>query len=419
MEVRSGYKQTEAGVIPEDWLTVAAEDIVDPDAPIRYGVVQVGRYVDSGVPIVAIKHVKEIRSAPLHRAPRDLEGPYARSRVKSGDVLISIKGTIGRVGIVPDGFTGNISRELARLRPRQELCGEYVAHQLEGEVTQARISRAVVGTTRLEFSIATLRQFALPFPPSSVEQCAIAAALSDVDALLGGLDRLIAKKRDLKRAAMNQLLTRQTRLPGFGGDWITVSLNGIVTKTAGFWGLGKPDPVHQKQVEVIRAGDVSPHGTLTTTVTRYFSDSEFTKAQCKLGDVVITGSGSVGKVWWCDGVGDVAASNFVRVLRPSSDRVDGRFLYFVLLSDATQRLMLEHTATGVMANLGSSFFATDWLRLPPVSEQRAIVAVLADMDADLAALEARREKTRALKRAMMQELLTGRTRLIPAGGADA
>ena len=216
--MKPGFKQTEVGVIPVEWEAPAVADLVEPSAPICYGVVQVGQHIESGVPIVAIKFVKEVAHAPLHRTAVSLEQPYTRSRPKSGDVLISIKGTIGRVGIVPAGFQGNISRELARLRIREGSCPEYIAHQLESGATQERIKRAVVGTTRLELSIATLRKFPLPVPPTLPEQRAIATALSDVDGLLGGLDRLIAKKRDLKQAAMQQLLTGQTRLPGFHGE---------------------------------------------------------------------------------------------------------------------------------------------------------------------------------------------------------
>lgn len=165
VEVPKGCKQTEVGVIPEDWITQPTAAIVTPNAPICYGVVQVGAYTDSGIPIIAIKFVKNISHAPLHRTALSLESPYIRSRVKGGDILISIKGTIGRVGIVPEGFKGNISRELARLRIKENLSSEYVAHQLEGGLAQDRISRAIVGTTRLEFSIATLRDFKIPLPP--------------------------------------------------------------------------------------------------------------------------------------------------------------------------------------------------------------------------------------------------------------
>jgi type I restriction enzyme, S subunit len=393
MEVRSGYKQTEVGVIPKDWRTVAATDIVDPSAPICYGVVQVGRHVDSGVPVVAIKFVKEIGSAPLHRTARDLERPYARSRVKTGDVLISIKGTIGRVGLVPHGFEGNISRELARLRPRYEYCGEYIAYQLEGDSTQARISRAVVGTTRLEFSIATLRQFELPVPPCASEQRAIAAALSDVDALLGGLDRLIFKKRDLKQAAMQQLLTGQTRLPGFHGEWTMKRLGDLADVSKG----------EQLRTEGTDADGDIPH------YNGGISPSSYThKANALANTIAISeGGNSCGYVqfitqpFWCGG----------HCYSVVPKGIHKELLYHVL-KGRQQSIMGLRVGSGLPNVQKTALLAFTFESPTQLEEQAAIATVLSDMDAELSALQARRDKTRALKQAMMQELLTGRTRLV-------
>jgi type I restriction enzyme S subunit len=97
MELKPGHKQTEAGLIPDDWVVVKMADVVDARYPICYGVVLVGADTSNGIPVVAIKYMKEIATAPLHRVARSLERPYARSRVQEGDVLISVKGTIGRV----------------------------------------------------------------------------------------------------------------------------------------------------------------------------------------------------------------------------------------------------------------------------------------------------------------------------------
>lgn len=393
MEVKPGFQQTAVGVIPIDWQAVAAEEFVDPSAPICYGVVQVGRNIEGGVPIVAIKFVKEISWAPLHRTSKDLERAYARSRVQSGDVLISIKGTIGRVGLVPSGFAGNISRELARLRPRRNYCGEYIAHQLESVSTQARISRAVVGTTRLEFSIATLRQFKLPIPATLEEQRAIAAALSDVDELLAGLDRLIAKKRDLKQAGMQQLLTGQTRLPGSCDGWETAPLGDLAL-------ISKGEYLRSEELDDAGAfahlnGGVTPSGYTTK-----FNTGANTIA-------ISEGGNSCGFVqflaepYWCGG--------HCYSVVPKS--IDNRFLYQAL-KGRQQAIMALRVGSG-LPNVQKTALLGFKLQFPTSSaEQTAIATVLSDMDAELTALEARRDKTRALKQAMMQELLTGRTRLV-------
>lgn len=412
MEVKPGYKQTEVGVIPEEWEFLATADLVEPAAPICYGVVQVGADKRDGVPVVAIKYVKEIETAPLHRVSPLLESPYARSRVKGGDVLISIKGTIGRVGVVPHSFSGNISRELARLRLKSEYSAEYVAQQFEAEPTQRRISQAVVGTTRLEFSIAALRRFELPFPRTLAEQRAIAEALSDVDGLLSGLDRLIAKKRDLKQAAMQQLLTGQTRLPGFHGktsakprfkdtevgeipeEWNLEYVENIAHITTGSRNT-------QDNVE----GGQYPFFVRSQKVERINSYSFDGEAVLTAGDGVGTG-----KVFhYVNGKFDVHQ----RVYRISdfSERANGYFFYLYFSTHFYNRIM-QMTAKSSVDSVRREMIARMLIPLPPTkAEQTAIAEVLTEMDAELAAWEQRRQKTRALKQSMMQELLTGRIRL--------
>jgi type I restriction enzyme S subunit len=410
--VKPGYKQTEVGVIPTDWQTAAVADLVEPSAPICYGVVQVGQHIESGVPIVAIKFVKEIAHAPLHRTAINLEQPYARSRPKGGDVLISIKGTIGRVGIVPNGFHGNISRELARLRVREDSCPEYIAHQLESGATQERIMRSVVGTTRLEFSIAALRKFPLPIPPTKKEQRAIASALSDVDGLLGGRDRLIAKKRDLKQAAMQQLLTGSTRLPGFHGEWEVKTLGGLA---AFYKGQGLP----KSALNESGAEPCIHYGELFTrypeTIGEIFSrtDSAVGVFRSVANDVLMPTSDvtprGLAKAS-CVRVDGVILGGDILVIRSDTNLIHGPFLSLVIRYEETQVLQLVTGST--VYHLYGSDMKNFTFSIPPLPEQIAIAEVLSDMDAELAALEQQRDKTRALKQAMMQELLTGRTRLV-------
>jgi type I restriction enzyme S subunit len=421
MEVKPGYKTTAVGIIPKDWDVKRLGElgsIVRGGSPRPAGD---SRYFNGDfVPwltVAALTNISDYALEVIETVGFLTEEGSKHSRTLPADTLIIANSgaTLGVAKVL--GITCCANDGIAAIVNQRSGDKPFICYFIN---TKTKTLREVVATGNGQPNLNTglIRTIVIPFPPLP-EQRAIAAALSDVDALLVGLDRLIAKKRDFKQAAMQQLLTGQTRLPGFSEAWETVALIEIITKTAGFWGLEKKDVAHQNHVGVIRAGDISPDGKLTATATRYFSDSECAKAQCKIGDVVITGSGSVGKVWWCDGRADIAASNFVRILRPISKRVDGRYLFQLLLSEATQRLMVEHIATGVMANLSSSFFTTEWLHLPPHSEQRGIAEVLCDMDAELAALEARRDKTRDLKQAMMQELLTGKTRLVKPEAAHA
>ena len=403
-----------------DWTNETIESLVD--APVRYGVVQVGEDTHDGVPIVAIKFVKEIDHAPLHRTSRKLEEPYAGSRVSPGDVLISIKGTIGRVGVVPKGFFGNISRELARIRVKETVCPEYIAYQLESGATQRRIFNSVVGTTRLEFSIATLRKFEIPVPPTLDEQRAIAGALSDVDALLGVLDRMLTKKRDLKQAAMQQLLTGQTRLPGFKGKWEEHEVQDVIER----YFCGPSPTCEERNIQ----GD-EEWGVLKTTASTKTNGWDWTKhktlprvfwnkphLELTEGDLIVTKAGPrhrVGVAACVDFVPPrIIVSGKMIGLRPNRSKVVPAMLAAAISQPKAQRYLDQRT-TGMaeaQVNFENVALMETTIELPLLDEQAAIAEVLSDMDAEIAALERRREKTQDLKQGMMQELLTGKTRLV-------
>lgn len=394
MELNKGLKQTEVGLIPKQWAVKTIAELVEPSSPVCYGVVQVGPHTDSGVPIVAIKFVKEIAHAPLHRTAVRLEKLHARSRLKGGDVLISVKGTIGRVGIVPDGFTGNISRELARLRIKDGFSSKYIAHQLEADLTQDRITRSVVGTTRLEFSIAAVRQFEVPIPESKAEQEAIAGALSDADAWIESLEQLVAKKRQIKQGAMQELLTGQTRLPGFSGEWKQKKLGEVAHIKTG--SRNNEDKVADGHYPFfVRSDQVERINT-------YSHDCEA---------ILVPGEGRIGSIFhYINGRFDVHQR--VYAITQFVPEVSGRFVHRCM-SQTFGVWAMQNTVKATVDSLRLPTFQAFELRLPPtLEEQTAIASVLSDMDVEIEALGTKLTKARQIKQGMMQELLTGRIRLV-------
>ena len=388
MELKPGYKQTEVGVIPEDWIIQLIANLVADTSPVCYGVVQVGKHSDEGIPIVAIKHVKEIEGATHHMASRATEAPYSRSRVQAGDVLISIKGTIGRVGIVPTGFRGNISRELDRLRIREGVCPEFVAFQLEGSSTQDRINQAVVGTTRLEFSIAQLRNFLIALPAVEAEQRAIAEILADIDAKIKLVGRSITKKKRLNQAAMQELLTGKRRLPGFEGEWEVKRLDAIAPLQRGF----------DLPAQLLKSGPypvVYSNGIM----------NHHASSQAK-GPGVVTGrSGTLGKVTFVES--DFWPHNTSLWVTSFKDN-DPKFVFYLYDYIDFGRFASGSGVPTLNRNDAHAFKVS----VPQdIDEQVAIATVLTDLDDELMALELKQSKTLALKQAMMQELLTGRIRL--------
>jgi type I restriction enzyme, S subunit len=404
--VRLGYKQTEVGTIPEQWLVETIDNMVQTSAPVRYGIVQVGPHVDAGVPTIAIKHVKAIATAPLHRTSPIRELPYARSRVRSEDVLISIKGTVGRVGIVPSGFEGNISRDLARLRLTEGYSPAYVAYQFESDRTQERISRAIVGTTRLELSIATLRRFKLAIPPTNAEQLAIAAALCHGDLLLDALDQLIAKKREIKQGAMQELLSGVRRLPGFQEGWADVKLGTVVAiRNEKVQTRGNPAAKFCVELEQVLSGTGSLE-RLEDASGRVSIKYRFQPRDVLFGRL----RPYLRKYWMADREG-VCSTEIWPLFAPRG-QVDPAFLFYIVQTDGF--INVAGAAYGTHMPRADWKMVSDFVvKLPPTpNEQSAIAAVLSDIDGEIFALEVKLAKARAVKQAMMQVLLTGEVRLV-------
>lgn len=205
------YKDSPLGKIPREWEVRSLEAIADPQAPICYGIVQVGEFVRDGVPVLAIRDIIGDYISGVHRTAPEIDATYARSRVRPDDILLSIKGTIGRVGIVPRHYTGNVSRDLARIRPGRGIVPRFLLHLLRSGLGQKTLERAQVGTTRGELSIAPLKLLEFVVPPAP-EQQEIATVLNGHDNTISTHAEEATGLRNLKSGLMSDLLTGRVRV---------------------------------------------------------------------------------------------------------------------------------------------------------------------------------------------------------------
>lgn len=250
--------------------------------------------------------------------------------------------------------------------------------------------------------------------PGVDEQRAIATALSDVDALLDGLDELIDKKRALKQAAMQQLLTGATRLPGFEGEWEVKRLGEIGTFLKGS-GVTREES-RSGPLACVRYGEIyTTHHDYMRTFCSWISEKvAATATRLEQGDLLFAGSGEtkeeIGKcVAFLHSIEAYAGGDIV-ILRQHC--ADALFLGYALNAAEVNGQKASRGQGDAVVHISSNALAQVRLALPAVDEQTAIATVLSDMDAEIEALEQRRAKTADLKYAMMQELLTGRTRLV-------
>jgi len=377
--VKSGYKQTEVGVIPEEWQA----------KPLGEGISLL-----SGHHVLAQNCNTEGRGKPYITGPADFpngviintkftEKPSTLCR--QGDILVTVKGS-GAGTIVLADSEYCISRQLMAIRVSGWDTG-YVYESLRRDASLfgAAATGLIPGLSRGDILDKKLASPLLP------EQRAIATALSDVDGLLGVLDRLIAKKRDLKQAAMQQLLTGQTRLPGFHDEWEVKRLGEICRITTGKKDVNEGNPNGQ-----------FPFFTCSRSHTYSDSYSFDTEA------ILIAGNGEVGNLHYFKGKFEAYQRTYIL----SEFTAHIRYLWQQLNARLADALGLGKIGSSIPYIKKENLVDFEFNSPLDTAEQSAIAEVLTEMDGELAALEQRREKTRALKQAMMQELLTGRIRLV-------
>jgi len=425
MEVRPSYKQTEVGVIPEDWDARTLLDLAERKKELfdDGDWVEAEFLTDRGIRLIQTGNIGEGEFTDKDVKKYISAESFKKLRCKHlqvGDILICrLAEPAGRACVLRDiGEDRMITAvDVTIFRPPAAIADR---HFLVSIFTTARWYQTVAercgGSTRTRISRGELGKISVPMPPLP-EQRAIAAALSDMDALLGGLDRLIAKKRDLKQAAMQQLLTGQTRLPGFSGEWEVKRLKETAEISTG---VNKPLSEMGSGALYVTVQDLYDGTSIRTNrLSRIkVSQSEIDAKGLAVGDIVF-GKSSVKR----EGIGypsqflgreePVVFSGFTYRARARHGIADAVFLFYALRTERTRRWLIDNSQASALTNINQQIADAIPVQVPPtVHEQSAIAVVLSDMDAELAALEARRNKTRALKQAMMQELLTGKTRLI-------
>jgi type I restriction enzyme S subunit len=427
MEVRHGYKQTDVGIIPENWdvcdLVTISSKITDGDhlTPRRerdgYYLLSARNVRDGYIDLTDVDYVGD----------EEYERMSQRCSPQVGDILISCSGHgLGRVSTVPEGLRCVLVRSaaLVKLDPKKAN-SLFIQYWLQGANAQKQISISKSLAAQPNLFINSIERLRCPLPATISEQRAIAMALSDVDMLLGAMDRLIAKKRDLKQAAMQQLLTGHTRLPGFNGQWEVKTLGELFDFSGGY--SASRDQLSTEGHCYLHYGDI--HGASKTFVDTDADYQDIPKLDIPLKQVPSSSLLEDGDVVFVDASEDDEGTSkhvvvvnkdnipFVSglhtiVAKSKTDELSHEYRRFCFQTAAIRRQFLFYSVGTKVSGISKTNIAKLKLSVPSVPEQTAVAAVLMDMEAELAALEQRREKTRSLKQGVMQELLTGRTRLI-------
>jgi type I restriction enzyme, S subunit len=416
MELKVGYKQTEVGVIPDDWnVSTVGEEFS----------IQLGKMLDSeknvGIPkpflgnrAIQWGRIDLTDIGLIKLTPSDLQ----RFRLRNGDLLVCEGGDIGRAAIwqqeIPECY---YQKALHRLRPKRGYNVRLMLNVLERLSSIGLLQNFVTQTSIAHLPKDKFETVPIPHPPTAGERDAIAEALSDVSGLIESIERLIAKKRKIKQGAMRELLTGERRLPGFSKEWESTQLGELFTFKNGlnkgkeFFGQGTP---------IVNYMDVFQHPAIYSSMLTgrvSLTNQELSTFDVRIGDVLFTRtSETVDEVGIASVVLDepnqTAFSGFLLRARPRNNRLCNDFKKYCFAPDYLRKQIISRASYTTRALTNGRILSAVNLLVPEPAEQLAIAEILNDIDAELAGLEDKLAKAHQIKQAMMQELLTGRTRLV-------
>lgn len=412
VQVPKGYKQTEVGVIPEDWVVRSLGEI----ATIKDGTHQTPKYQATGVPFYSVEHVTSGDFENTKFISEQEHKFLTRSfQIEKGDILMTRIGSIGDCKLIDWDVKASFYVSLALLKIKGA-SAKYISQYSNSSTFKKEIElHSLQHATPKKINLGPISDVKVALPKAEAEQQAIAEALSDADALIESLEQLIAKKRQIKQGAMQELLTGQRRLPGFSGEWIRRSLDEVAD-------VIDPHPSHRAPNEVpngipfLGIGDFDEYGNIVGKKLRFVDPSvleEHAVRYC-LDDALI-GLGrvaSIGKVVSLKKHDDgYAISPTLGVIR---GRDVGRdFLIYSLKSIFVKEQFLKIMSGSTRSSVGMQVLRELIIELPPSKEeQNSIATFLKDMDYEIKILDVRLDKARQIKQSMMQELLTGHIRLI-------
>ena len=398
-------KKTPLGLIPNDWKL----DILEHCLKIQTGTRNTEDKQENG------KYPFFVRSSKIEHIDTyhyDCEAVLtAGDGVGTGKVFHYINGKFDahqRVYILTDfdGIEGKYFYYYFRENFLKEV-SKYTAKSSVDSVRRDMIAKMVVPIPKLE------------------EQTAIAEALSNIDSLIFSLQKLIEKKKAIKQGAMQELLTGKKRLPGFNEEWeeLNFAESAKLKARIGWQGLTTSEYLQSGYAYLITGTDF--HNGRIKWNTCHFVDEKRYKQdvniQIKKHDILLTKDGTIGKVAYISDIPKPATLNSgVFVIRPAKEKTfDPNFVYHILNSFIFDNFLAKLSAGSTINHLYQKDFVDFKFKAPAeLVEQQAIAQVLSDMDSEIEKLEKKLAKYQQIKQGMMQELLTGRIRLVDTDGKE-
>lgn len=420
-QIKAGFKQADKGTISDNWPDRNFGDLYAE--PSRNGIYKTSGYHGRGVRIVNMGEMfgfEFINDQEMSRVALTSH-ELSSSGLIDGDLLFGRRSVVpagaGKCALVvhpsePLTFESSIIRvrlDKGKSEPR------FYYYFFASPVGRSIVSTIIAGTNVKGIRATELKELKVP-TPAKAEQAAIAEALGDADALIDALERLLAKKRDIKQGAMQDLLTGKRRLPGFDGDWVKAALGSLGVWRGGatpsmrrpeFWDGGS---IPWASSADVRIGPVSTTASCITERAVKESSTSLVPADSIL---IVMRSGILRRFLPVGiAVRPIAINQDIKALLPHP-KVASKFIFHAIVGAGDKIIGRCMKSGTTVESIELSWLKRFEIGMPPTTEeQTAIATVLSDIDAEVAALERKLVKARTVKQGMMQELLTGRTRLL-------
>lgn len=393
-------------LIPDGWSFKRLEELCDASAPITYGVLKPGDFNKNGIPLLQIKDMTNgsVNLFDLHMISPELDNEYKRSRVIPNDILVSLVGTVGRVSKVPSSLNNaNIHRNIGRVR---SMFHEYLYQYLISDEALYQMGASSSGSSQSALNLSTLRSMKILTPPLA-EQKKITEILGTWDEAIENVEKQIDGAKAQKKALMQQLLSAHTRFPHFTTPWQTIKLGDVADiKT----GASKTSYIIVGgQFFIVDMGSISREGKLVPTKRTNFSEDFLSKGNLVMPKDDIGGGNIIGRTAYIDENHKYIYGDHIYILKPKDQ--SSIFLNYLINSYNVNKSLRRKANGTAQLGLGKKDVIKQPLELPPLPEQKAIAQVLDVADAEISNLQAQLEKLKAQKKGLMQQLLTGKTRV--------
>ena len=408
MEIQTGFKQTEVGVIPSDWKVKKLSEIGESIIGLTYSPANVKSH---GTLVLRSSNVQNGKLAFKNNVFVEMDLPK-RVIVKENDILICVRNgsrqLIGKCALIDKKTAGSAFGAFMSVY-RSEF-SVFAFYQFQSFFIQKQINETL-GATINQITNKDLARFQIPFPPTKTEQTAIATALNDADALITQLEKLIAKKRAIKQGAMQELLK-----PKEGWEEKTLGVEcELITKGTTPTSVGRD--FQSSGINFIKIESLTENGKIIKDKVAFidsYTNSLLKRSQLKSGDTLFSIAGALGRVAIISNKILPANTNqALAIIRLKNDtEIELKYLFYFLNSRKIQIFILAINVQGAQANLSLQNVSDLPIKYPLRTEQIRIARTLSDMDAEIEVLEKKLNKYRMLKQGVMQNLLTGRIRLV-------